>query len=682
MPLLTVRITIAGDEVEAVVDTGASGPVIGERIVKKLGCWKRARKVRVRQGDGSTLAGGKYVVNTTLKVFSEGSLLGRFTLDAEVLDIGKWDVILELSWLEEHRFWVDTQARCLRKDRSILVIPCSIRWIPSVTVLDLDLKPLEDGEIILIIDASERYSRYAQCFSTEQAARLPEHKSWDHAIPLQDPKAKIPTGAIYKTTWEEDEALQTYLWENLPTSKVRRSRSAAGAPILFVKKKDGSLRLCVDYRALNRLTIPNKYPLPLISELLDKTRGGKWFTRLDLKNGYKFIRIAVGDEWKTAFRTKKGLFEYTVMPFGLTNAPATFQEMIDTIFKDMEGCIWYLDDFLIYGGDSEEEHQQLVEQVLQQCIKHSLAVNLTKSEFHVQETLFLGHMINGQQVQMDPTKLEAMSKWPTPTKKKEVQAFLGFANYYRRFITNYSGKARPLIDLTRNVPFSWAQAQQQSFDELKQLFLSAPILTQFDRCLETIVETDASNQAISGILWQYHIVNRVKQLHPTEYYAKTLDATQHNWPIHDKELFAIVDSFRKWRDWLVGVPVNVYTDYQGLQYFNTKKKLNSRQASWYLKMSEFIYHIHYRPGSKMGKADGLSRCSGEEKSGMEARFFDKGQLLDLEEDDAEERGDADDMELEAIDVASWKKKNGLCLMGDANSSTAGRLTESILSPEW
>jgi len=173
------------------------------------------------------------------------------------------------------------------------------------------------------------------------------------------------------------------------------------------------------------------------------------------------------------------------------------------------------------------------------------------------------------------------------------------------------------------------------------------------------METDASNQAISGILSQYHIVNGVKQLHSTEYHAKTLDATQRNWPIHDKELFAIVDSVRKWRDWLVGVPVNVYTDHQGLQYFNTKQKLNSRQASWYLKMSEFIYHIHYRPGSKMGKADGLSRRSEEEKSGMEARFFDEGQLLDLEEDDAGEREDSDDVELEAIDVAIWEKKSGL-----------------------
>ena len=149
---------------------------------------------------------------------------------------------------------------------------------------------------MLIIDAREQYSRYAQCFSGKQAARLPEHKSWDHQICLQDPKAKIPTGAVCKTTWEEDEGLRKYMQENIPTGKVLRSRFAAATPILFLRKKDGSLRLCVDYRALNRLTIPNKYSLPLISELLEKTRGGKWFTRWDLKNGCNLIRIAAGDE--------------------------------------------------------------------------------------------------------------------------------------------------------------------------------------------------------------------------------------------------------------------------------------------------------------------------------------------------------------------------------------------------
>ena len=180
---------------------------------------------------------------------------------------------------------------------------------------------------------------------------------------------------------------------------------------------------------------------------------------------------------------------------------------------------------------------------------------------------------------MDPLKLETMSKWPIPTKRKEVQAFLVFLNYYRHFKANYSAKAHPLIELTKDVPFSCRYVQQQAFDDLWQQFMSAPILTQWGRTQETIMATDASNKAIAGILSQYHIKNGVKQLHPVEYHAKTLSATQRNWLIHDKELLGIVDCFRKWRTWLVGVEVNVYTDHQGLQYFDTKQKLNSRQAS-------------------------------------------------------------------------------------------------------
>ena len=200
-----------------------------------------------------------------------------------------------------------------------------------------------------------------------------------------------------------------YLDVNLPTGKVRCSRSATSAPILFVRKKDGSLRLVVAYRALNRLTIPIKYPLPLISELLDNTRGGRLFSRLDLQNGFNLIRVAVGHEWKTAFCPKERRFEYTVLPFGLTNTTTTCQEMMDTIFKDVECCIWYMQDILIYRGNSETVHQAFLEKVLQQCVKHGFAVNRTKSEFHVHETISLGHILNGSQVQMDPPTLETMS---------------------------------------------------------------------------------------------------------------------------------------------------------------------------------------------------------------------------------------------------------------------------------
>ena len=187
---------------------------------------------------------------------------------------------------------------------------------------------------------------------------------------------------------------------------------------------------------------------------------------------------------------------------------------------------------------------------------------------------------------MDPTKLETMYKWPRPTKKKELLVFLGFANYYCRFIVNYSAKARALLDVTQDVPFSCGHQQQQAFDELRTRSSSASILAQFDPTLATIMETDTSSQAIAGILSQYQVVNVAKQVHPDAYHPKTLSAAQRNCPMHVKELVAILDSFQKWRDWLVGVEVHVYADHQGLQYFHTKQNLNSRQVSWYLHMSE------------------------------------------------------------------------------------------------
>ena len=189
----------------------------------------------------------------------------------------------------------------------------------------------------MILDVTSEYSKYLKVFSEEQANRMPPHRKWDHEIPLKDgPNTKIPPGVVYKMTREEEEALRQYLAEMLPAGKVCRSRSAAAGPILFVRKKNGELRLCVDYRALNKLTVPNRYSVPRIEEIHEKTKGAKWFTRLDLKNGYNLIRIKSGDEWKTAFRTKLRLYEYTVMPFGLMNAPSSFQDMMDEILQELD----------------------------------------------------------------------------------------------------------------------------------------------------------------------------------------------------------------------------------------------------------------------------------------------------------------------------------------------------------
>ena len=406
---------------------------------------------------------------------------------------------------------------------------------------------------------------------------------------------------------EEEEALRKSLAEMLSSSKIWRSRSATAAPVLFVRKKNGSLQMCVDYRALNKLTTPNRYPLPRIDDLQEKVKGSKCFTRLDLKNGHNLIRIKPGDKWKTAFKTKLGLYQYTVMPFGLMNVPSSFQEMMDDILRDLDiYTVWYIDDILIHTkAEAEAEHKAAVEKVHQRLMDHDLAVNLGKSEFHLQEVTFLGYLLGtNDTLLMEPGKIEAIQKWEIPTRKKEVQAFLGFANYCCRFIQDYARRAKPLTDLTKGesskatkgepgkgksksqakVPFSWGQQQQEAFEDLKRAFQEAPILAQFDPNRRTLLETDASNQAISGFLSQAHPVPNsdtgkvIWKL--VDCHARTLTEQQRNWPTHNKELWPIISSLANWRSWLSGHPVQVHTDHQGLQYFQTKPKLNARRARW------------------------------------------------------------------------------------------------------
>ena len=422
--------------------------------------------------------------------------------------------------------------------------------LPKIALIEASELALEKEDCILILDVTSEYASYIKVFSEELANRMPPHRKYDHEIPLRE-GAKIPNGITYKMTMEEEEAWRKCLAEILPSGKIRRSRSATAAPVLFVCKKIGSLRMCVDYRALNNLTTPNRYPLPRIDDLQEKVKGSKWFTRLDLKNGYNLIRIKPGDEWKTAFKTKLGLYEYTVMPLGLMNAPSSFQEMMNDMLRDLNTyTIWYIDDMLIHTkAEAEAEHKAAVEKVLQRLMDHDLAVNLRKSEFHLQEVNFLGYLLcTNDTLRMEPGKIQAIQKWEIPTSKKEVQPFLGFMNYYRRFIQDYARRAKTLTDLTKGgtsksaskakVPFSWGQQQQEAFEDLKRAFQEAPILVQFDPNRPMLLVTDASNQAISSVLSQAYSDSTGKVIWKLfDCHARTLTEKQRNWPIHDNFFF-------------------------------------------------------------------------------------------------------------------------------------------------
>ena len=451
------------------------------------------------------------------------------------------------------------------------------------------------------------FLEFADVFSKTDSERLPRRKPYDHAIDLE-PGTSPAYSKIYPLAPAERDALAEFVEDNLRKGYIRPSKSPAAAPVFFVKKKDGTLRMVVDYRKLNEITVKNRYPLPLTMELVDALQKAKVFTTLDLRWGYHNVRIKEGDEWKAAFRTRQGHFEPTVMTFGLTNAPATFQHMMNDIFKDLIGVyvIIYLDDLLIFSED-ESEHEEHVKEVLRRLRENDLFCKPEKCKFRQREVEYLGLRVSQGCVAMDPAKVQAVLDWPAPRKVKEVQAFIGFANFYRRFIQDFSRVIRPLTRLVKKgVAWTWGDDQQAAFDELKARFSSAPVLAMPDLTRPFVVECDASDFATGAVLSQKGADDL---LHPVAFYSKSLNDAERNYEIHDKELLAIIRALDEWRHYLEGAEhkLDIVSDHKNLLYFSDARRLTRRQARWSLFLSRFDFAIRHRPGSLGGKPDALSR---------------------------------------------------------------------------
>ncbi|SYW84565.1 uncharacterized protein UHO2_04504 [Ustilago hordei] len=372
-----------------------------------------------------------------------------------------------------------------------------------------------------------------------EADKLPHHTKHDLHLKLIE-GGKPPQGPLYLKGPKEMSELRRYLDENLKKGFIRPSKSPARSPVLFVPKKDGGLRLCVDYRGLNEITVKNRAPLPLIEEQLFLLRKARIYTKLDLRAAYNLIRIAKGDEWKTAFGTQLGLYEYLVMPFGLANAPAHFQSFINDIFRDIIGIyvVVYLDDFLIFS-DTEEAHVKHVTEVLTRLRSNRLFAKLSKCEFHTKTVEFLGYIIKPTGIEMDPEKVRTVKEWPKPESIHDIQRFLGFANFYRRFIAHFAHIAKPLTALVKPIErfkkFELPEEAQQAFHKLIQAFTSAGVLQHFNYHLPTRLETDASDFAIAGVLKQEH----EGRWHPVAFYSRKMSSAEKNYEIHDKELLAV-----------------------------------------------------------------------------------------------------------------------------------------------
>ena len=496
----------------------------------------------------------------------------------------------------------------------------------------LEEHPLDDEENVRII--KERlpveYAAFTDVFSKSASDTLaPRREGVDHKIRLTEPESTLTCNHLYKLSEQELQATKKYVTENLNKGFIAPSKDNPFAfPILFAKKSDGSLRFCVDYRRLNEITQKDPYPLPLIDEILPRLLKARIMTKIDIRQAFHKIRIDPDSEHLTTFRTRYGSFHYKVMPFGLTNGPATFQRYINHLFVDMldEFLTAYLDDLLIYS-ESRKEHTEHVKKVLQRLREAGLQADIRKCEFSVTKTKYLGFIVSTKGLEVDPEKIQAIIDWASPITVKGLQAFLGFCNFYRRFIEGYSRITKPLHQLTRKEALYNFDAEcQEAFQKLKRALTSAPILHHWNPDRPTKVETDASDGVTSGILSQ----QAEDQLwHPVAYFSKTMSAPECNYEIHDKEMLAIIRILQEWRAELVSVKTRfrIYSDHEALKYFMTKRMLNARQARWAELIADYDFEIAHTPGRSNKKADALTRREGDVAQQEELKRNSRNRIL-------------------------------------------------------
>uniref|UniRef100_A0A671X748 Gypsy retrotransposon integrase-like protein 1 n=1 Tax=Sparus aurata TaxID=8175 RepID=A0A671X748_SPAAU len=588
--------------VQALVDSGADDNFIDSNLVEQHGLLVTELEVpkEVLALDSRQL---DIVTHKTepLKLTLSGN--HQEHIELYVIKSPLTPIVLGLPWLTKHNPHIDWTTSTIRSWSNL----CHAHCLHSATPERSPSAP-EPPEEIDLTNVPAEYHDLREVFSKDRALSLPPHRPYDCAIDLL-PGSPLPTKRLYNLCKPEKEVMETYINNSLAAGLIRPSSSPVGAGFFFVEKKDNTLRPCIDFTGLNDITVKNKYPLPLIDSAFGPLHGAQIFSKLDLRNAYHLIRIREGDEWKTAFNTHLGHFEYLVMPFGLTNAPAVFQALVNDVLRDLLNRVVfvYLDDILIFSR-TYEEHVSHVREVLRRLMENKLFVKAEKCEFHVTTVPFLGYIVEKGQLRPDPTKVKAVENWLIPTTRKQLQRFLGFANYYRRFIRNYSRIAAPLTQLTsQKQVYEWSHAAQTSFDKLKSMFTNAPVLLHPDPDLQFMVEVDASDSGVGAVLSQRSPADQ--KLHPCAFFSRRLTPAERNYDVGNRELLAVVLALQEWRHWLEGAvhPFVVWSDHKNLSYLRSARRLNSRQARWALFLGRFNFTLTYRPGPKNLKPDALSR---------------------------------------------------------------------------
>ncbi|KAJ9557756.1 hypothetical protein OSB04_012370 [Centaurea solstitialis] len=553
------------------------------------------------------------------RVFRDCSLVldnHDFFVDLIPIDIRGFDVVIGMDWLIKNRAVIICYERMVQipvRNRDYLYI-YGERRTGDVKIISM-LKTLRcitkgcTSFMAYVLDATKEVKKtvkdvpivceFQDVFPDDLPGLPPDRQVEFHIdlAPGAAPIAKTP----YRLAPAEMTEMRNQLKELLDKGFIQPSTSPWGAPVLFVKKKDGSFRMCIDYRELNKVTIKNKYPLPRIDDLFDQLQGASYFSKIDLRSGYHQLRVREEDVPKTAFRTRYGHYEFLVMPFGLSNAPAAFMDMMNRVCRPMldKSVIVFIDDILVYSK-SEAEHATHLREMLELLRKEKLYAKFSKCEFWLRRVQFLGHVISGDGVSVEPSKIEAIQKWEQPKNASEIRSFLGLAGYYRRFIRDFSKIAVPLTSLTRkDVKFVWSEAQGDAFQTLKDCLTRAPILALPEGNDDFVVYSDASKLGLGCVLMQ-----RGKVI---AYASRQLKKYEKNYPTHDLELAAVVFALKLWRHYLYGTKCQLFTDHKSLKYIFDQTTLNMRQQRAMELIKDYDCEILYHPGKANVVADALSR---------------------------------------------------------------------------
>eukprot|EP00877_Chromochloris_zofingiensis_P003160 jgi/Chrzof1/12845/Cz07g09130.t1 len=618
--------TVSGVPATTLIDTGATEVAfVSRKWAERANIGVRKHTQTVVLGDGSA-AGVHGICSVHVNVGAYCRKLKCLVIDMP----DAFDVILGDAWLKKHRaVLMFRESRCVircgnrRISLSARVDPeqtdtpgTPVCAAPFLTHMQAKRAIRKDQRTFLVhvqitpdinlAEAKINCEAVRPVLQNHQSvfAKLdglpPERGDAFYAIPLEE-GAQPPFRRMYRLSPREREEVEQQIKDLLAKGFIEPSTSPFGAPILFVQKKDGSLRMCIDYRALNKLTVKNRYPIPRIDDLLDRLHGATMFSSLDLQSGYHQIRIHPNDVVKTAFNTPLGHYQWRVLAFGLTNAPATSQHVMNQVLAPFinKFVVVYLDDILIYSK-SEAEHIQHLDQVLAVLKEHQFHVSLHKCCFGAPEVEYLGHIVGRNGLRVDPRKVASVADWPKPDTVPQLHSFLGLANYFRRFVQGYSNLVAPLTSLLRkDAKWVWDDPQKAAFAGVKHALTNAPVLRMPDLEQPFELVADASGFGIGAVLLQHG--------HPVAFESRKLNTAERNYHTTERELLAVVHALQVWRCYLDSSWGFVcVTDHNPLVWLQTQPNLSPRQTRWSEYLQRFHFRWQYRPGRR-NVADPLSR---------------------------------------------------------------------------